>query len=132
MLDMKVDHVAVTVSDLKQSIEWYTKFLGCLLKDEYHSGEWHIAVMRLGEFDIELIQLDKTDNLPEYRKNVMSDIKTVGTKHFAINVDDLDKTIETLEGKGVEIVQRPEKAGLGGKFAFIKDCDGILIELNQK
>lgn len=132
MLDMRVDHVAVAVSDLKQSVEWYEQYLGCKLKDEYHSGEWHIAVLKLGEFEIELIQLDETNSLPEYRESVMSDIKTLGVKHFAIIVDDLDKTIRTLEKRGVEIAHKPEKAGLGGWFAFIKDCDGILIELNQK
>ena len=70
--------------------------------------------------------------LPEYRSDVMSDIGTVGTKHLCLQVDSIEEIVEDLKAKGVNVVSDIDSAAFGGKFVFIKDCNGILIELYEE
>ena len=55
-----------------------------------------------------------------------------GDQPFMINlkVDDLDALIVELRAKGVELVGEPSDEGYG-KFAWIRDCDGLKVELWQ-
>lgn len=52
--------------------------------------------------------------------------------HLAFDVDDLDTAIAELSGKGVEVVIRPGEIGGGWREAFVKDPNGIWIELLQR
>ena len=51
----------------------------------------------------------------------------VGVRRFALEVEDIDKAVEYLESKGIEVSHR-EKSSI----AEIKDPDGISVELLQK
>lgn len=54
----------------------------------------HIALMSLGDFYFELFNFEqKTNPLPDYRKDVMNDLHTVGTKHICLRTDDLAGTL---------------------------------------
>lgn len=61
----------------------------------------------------------------------MDDLHVIGTKHLCIEVDDLDEFIKQLQSKAVEFATKMDTAGFGGRYIFIKDCNGILIELYQ-
>jgi len=130
-MNFKAHHVSLTVKNLKESIKWYQDIFNCRLIHEYHSGEWNIALLSLDNFYIELIQSGKPLSLPSYRKNIMTDIKTVGTKHVCFQVNNLEETIKNLKKRSLKIATNVDTAAFGGKFVFIKDCNGILIELYQ-
>lgn len=55
-----------------------------------------------------------------------------GDQPFMINlkVDDLDALLIDLRAKGIELVGEP-RAESYGKFAWIRDCDGLKVELWQ-
>ena len=56
----------------------------------------------------------------------------MGMRMFALRVDDMAKTVEYLESKGVEFFQAPrETAVFEGLRAEILDPDGIRIELRE-
>lgn len=69
--------------------------------------------------------------LPGYRKGLMDDLHVIGTKHLCIEIKNLDAFVKELKQKGVE-PQKISQAGFGGRFTFIKDNNGILIELYEK
>jgi len=48
--------------------------------------------------------------------------------HLGFEVEDLQDAVKRLEEKGVEVVVRPGTIG-GWREAFVKDPDGIWIEL---
>ena len=54
--------------------------------------------------------------------------------HLAFDVDDLDGALAELSAKGVEVLVRPGEIGetLGWREAFVKDPNGIWIELLQR
>ncbi len=66
---------------------------------------------------------------PEYEGNPNEDLRHVGVRHFAINVDNFEETIDILRSSGVGVVCEPKEAFYGGKYCFVKDPDGILVEL---
>jgi glyoxylase I family protein len=49
---------------------------------------------------------------------------------MAIEVDDMDRAVQYLKGKGVEVSWGPVTLGTS-KRAEIKDPDGLSIELRQ-
>jgi lactoylglutathione lyase len=53
--------------------------------------------------------------------------------HLAFECEDLDKAVEELESRGVEVTVRPKEIGepMGWNEAFVKDPNGIWIELLQ-
>ena len=122
-------HGAVTVSDMEKSVAWYQENLGFVTKDEFRNDEMHIVLLQAGEARLELFVLKEGKVLPDYRKSLLTDLGTVGTKHLAFQVTNIEKMVDKLKEKGVEIESEVDTAAFGGKYAFIKDTDGNLIEL---
>ncbi len=57
-----------------------------------------------------------------------------GLKHIAFAVDDVEQAVAILQERGVEFATKigivPDSEG--ERFAFLKDNNGILIELYQR
>lgn len=122
-------HIAFTVNNLEESIKWYQEKLGFELIHKYEK-EIKFALLRLDQVKIEIFDFgNETSPLPNYRKGLMIDLKTVGTKHLAIEVSELDTFVGELRYKNVEFENEIDEASFGGRFIFLKDINGILIEL---
>ena len=68
----------------------------------------------------------------ELTYNIGVDAYELGTgyNHIALNVDDLDGTLENLAGKGIEPEKPPYRVREGGsRICFVRDPDGYRIEL---
>lgn len=126
-------HVGISVYDMEQSLTWYREVLGFqLAKDDGYVPQLdaHICFVEKDGFQLELFQYKAPRPLPEYRTLPNTDIRTVGTKHVAFEVPDMEAMREHLQSKGVEIVH--EVFMSGDHVLFIRDCNGVLIELIQK
>lgn len=125
-------HIALTVKNTEESINWYQNKLGFEVIHKYNKHGMEITQIKLEDVRLELFCYgDETKSLPDYRKELMDDLHVIGTKHLCIEVDDLDEMIKQLEAKIVEFDTKIDTAGFGGRYIFIKDCNGILIELYQ-
>jgi methylmalonyl-CoA epimerase len=130
---IKPHHVALTVNDIQESTKWYSDKLGFQTKHNYDKNGMQIALLELNGFRIELFHFpNNTKPLHEEDKNLMDSLHIIGTKHLCLEVDNLDDTIKELGKKGVEFSTETDTVSFGGKYIFIKDCNGILIELYQK
>lgn len=127
----KPHHTAFTVTDLEESIDWYQKILGFAVVKRHEMKEGAFVLMQREDVFIELFHFDNTKPLPQSRQELMSDLHEVGTKHLCIEVDDLGNLVDELKEKGIESMPI-DTAAFGGKFTFIKDCNGILIEFYQR
>ncbi len=128
----RLHHVALAVRDMDESVQWYQDKLGFELIKRYEKRGSEIAHLSLGDTRIELFNYgEETKSLPEYRKGLETDLKTIGTKHLCIEVENLDACCRELKQRGVELATEIETAGFGGEFVFFRDCNGILIELYQ-
>jgi catechol 2,3-dioxygenase-like lactoylglutathione lyase family enzyme len=139
-----LDHVGFAVSSLDQSVEWYSMFLGepPILRKTwdveyvgrivgYPGVKMEGAFWRLpGGTVLELLQY-------LYPKPGRVDMETynVGNAHLCLVVDDLDADFERLrdhvEFRDPEPVEIPWGPYTGGKACYLRDPDGISIELMQ-
>lgn len=132
-MSFRSHHVALTVNNTKESIDWYQSKLGFKVTHKYNKHGMEITQLKLENVRLELFCYGKdTKPLPDYRKALMDDLHVIGTKHLCIEVDNLDELIKNLKPKGVEFSTKIDTAGFGGRYIFIKDCNGILLEFYQE
>jgi glyoxylase I family protein len=128
----RIDHVEIVPLDMESSIRFYTDILGFTVRERIkvevlQSMQGHtveeVAYLTLGDTTIEFIKvLDPTDT--------RFDPWGIGYRMIALEVDDMDETVEYLKDKGVEIIFGPVTLGTA-KRAEIADPNGIPIELRQ-
>ena len=54
-----------------------------------------------------------------------------GAAHVCLAVDDLDAVYAAMEAGGVEVHARPAALGAGTKMVYVRDPDGIFVEIIQ-
>jgi len=103
-------------ADTAKTAEWYRETLDL-------GGEWGITF----PWKADPGAADAYSLLSAFKDS--TDYFAPSEAGFMINlrVDDLDAFTAELEGKGIEILGRQNEDY--GKFAWIRDCDGIKIEL---
>jgi lactoylglutathione lyase len=125
---MKIDHASITVKDMDQSIEFYCKTLGLKLvsRREIPENKAEIAFVSSSNGDNIGIELTYWREKKDWTDGDQLD-------HIAFIVDDVKQKIEDLRRKGVEIAKEPYSlSGSKSTIAFIKDPNGIWLELIQK
>jgi len=126
-------HQGISVPDIDASIAWFQDMLGFTLVSDKFIPQLpaRIAFLQLGDFSIELFEVEGAAPLPEDRRTPNMDIRTHGTKHVAYLVKDLPALMGDLKAKGVDVAMDVFPME-GDKVAFIRDNTGNLIELIQK
>ena len=134
-----VRHVGIVVSDMEKSLKFYRDLLGLKIKSLVNEqGEFldnmlahenvknKVAklVTEQGNALVELIDSSSYGNKKD------RDFFTIGASHFALTVDDLEKTYDYLVKNGVKFTAPPQQTPDGfAKVTFCEDPDGTLIEL---
>ena len=124
-----VNHFAVSVRNLAESIEWYGRVLGFKLIGINEIPDIDVKVAHMGApgFVLELFDARNAAPLPEERRFPNTDLLTHGNKHFALTISDRDAVKKELVELGVDIVMTADVWGTYG--IFIHDPTGNLIEL---
>ena len=130
----KVSHIGVVVRDIEDALNVYTDILGLNPKvDRMDLPElgFKNAMLRIGDFGIELMETSSTDPKNEFVKFL--DRHGEGVYHVCVIVDDIDAQIKSLRAKGAEVLEVPPSENIGQKRAFIKrrSTKGVLIEMMQ-
>jgi len=131
---LRPHHVAISVFDLEETVQWYQEKLNFQLTRKFEVPELATqgAFLELNGFHLEVFVRDKSTPMPDSRRDPAEDLLVHGLKHWAFIVDDLDAVSEELRRRGVEFVWEPNKFDpLNWKYCFIKDNNGIVIELVQ-
>jgi catechol 2,3-dioxygenase-like lactoylglutathione lyase family enzyme len=127
------DHVGVIVENLEASIAWYEQHLGFRRLTDFSFPGARVAFIGRGDLKLEFFQVDGATPMETKRKEAESNLTIGGINHFAIIVDDLDETVAELQAKGVELAYSLNVVpdGSGDRWTFIRDNEGMLIELFQ-
>jgi glyoxylase I family protein len=130
---MKLHHVAISVENAPTSLKWYETVLGLKLEREVHRRDQGVSVYFVGnEFmRLELFAFEACAKLPDYRRDVERDIRVCGTKHFALEVDDIAASIECARKAGSVIDGPHLSLDRGNLYAFVTDPSGILVEFME-
>ena len=127
----QIDHIAIAVNSLEESIKVYTSLLGVEPELETITAEKvNTAVYDLDGVSLELIEPIGDDSpISKFLQK-----KGEGLHHVCLKVDSLEETMTELKEKGIEIIDETPKIGAGGtKIVFIhpKSTGGVLFELNS-
>ena len=121
----KLLHTRMRVSDMEQTIRFYTNVLGLEVLERKTSPRGsHLAFLKVPNSE-ELIEL--TSFPPSGPVKVQEDLI-----HLAFQVESLDDTIVSLNAKGVKVTDGPTQSSSGSRFIFIDAPDGYEIELIER
>ncbi len=125
-------HTGISVYNMQESLEWYKKNLGFeLVKDDGYTPplKAKICFIEHDGYQIELFEYDDPKPIPEDRLMPNTDLQTVGTKHLALAVDNMEEVKKDFVANGVDIAHEVHMGA--DSVMFIRDCNGVLIELIQ-
>ena len=118
-------HTRMRVSDMEQTIQFYTDVLGLeVLERKVSPRGSHLAFLKVPNSE-ELIEL--TSFPPSGPVRVQEDLV-----HLAFQVENLDDTIASLNAQGVKITDGPTQSSSGSRFIFIDAPDGYEVELIER
>jgi lactoylglutathione lyase len=121
----KLLHTRMRVSDMEQTIQFYTDVLGLeVLERKVSPRGSHLAFLKVPNSE-ELIEL--TSFPPSGPVRVQEDLV-----HLAFQVESLDDTIASLNAKGVKVTDGPTQTSSGSRFIFIDAPDGYEVELIER
>ena len=117
----RIDHVAIHVSDLRRSIDFYEKHFGFKHYFQHAaSGGLQIAYLKLGDTVLELTHHSEGE---------------MRGFHFCLETDNFDQTITKLQNDGVTLLRAPhdtaarEPRESGWRRVVFAGPDGEQIEL---
>ena len=122
----KIHHVAIIASDYEASRRFYTEVLELpVIRENYRPerGDYKVD-LKLGECELELFCVSGAPERPSYPE-------ARGLRHLAFQVEEIEKVIEELEAKGVEVEPVRIDAFTGKKMTFFRDPDGLPLELHE-
>jgi methylmalonyl-CoA/ethylmalonyl-CoA epimerase len=126
----RVDHIGVIVEDLDQVKRFLRDTFGLSLERDVELPDrlTKAAFFRCGDVDIEVIEVAEDEERGRRLGGAQARIE-----HIAIEVDDLEATLRTLEGRGVQM--RPFTFRAGANLSALTDPSsslGITYQLIQK
>lgn len=130
MLFKRIHHIGIAVSNLDDAIQKYEKDLGFNLegKERVDSEEVEVAIFRIGESRIELLQ----STVPDGVISKFIEKRGEGIHHVAVEVEDIERELRELKERGAPVMDETPRIGAGGnRVAFIhpKGASGVLLEL---
>jgi catechol 2,3-dioxygenase-like lactoylglutathione lyase family enzyme len=141
-MSLSVHHFGRTVSNLERSVEFYKLFGGEEVAAEHFCGpqfakalgvedvDFNMRMVQIGSVLIELLCYDVPSGKSYTSRNC-----DVGAGHIAFQVDDIRETYERFVSLGVDSFSAPQEisegAFAGGSFVYLKDPDGLPVELVQ-
>ena len=126
----RVEHIAIAVNSLKQSIDLLRDTFGLPLEYEEQIGQTRLAMLPVGQSYIELLE----GQGPESGVTRWISEKGTGLFHICFEVDDIAEALRELKQKGAKLLNETPITGHGNsQIAFIdpESTSGFLVELVQ-
>jgi len=144
-------HFSFTVSDIEQSIDWYTRVFGLELVHRQRQDNEYTqilvgipgAVLEVAQFAVPGVPPARSTHMLELVEYVTPPaeptaplaVNVVGCPHLALMVDDIHERYAWMREEGVEFVNPPVEitagANAGGFTCYFRDPDGITLEILQ-
>jgi len=131
--DAHLHHAGISVADLDASIAFYRDWFGFEVDSHAVIREgFEIVHLRKGGDYIELFWLADSEPAPASAAALETDLKVIGTKHMAFGTDDPEAAHRALVDGGVEVMSEVLTGSTGYQYFFLKDPNGILLEIVKK
>jgi methylmalonyl-CoA/ethylmalonyl-CoA epimerase len=130
----KINHIAIAVPNLERATSLYRDKLGATVSDTVPLPDHGVytVFVELGDTKIELLHpLGDSSPIEGFLKRNPSG----GMHHICLEVDDINAAMDSIRKDGIRTLTDEPKIGAHNKpvvFLHPKDCDGVLIELEEK
>lgn len=115
---MKFCWATLYVKDMEESLSFYQEIVGLKIVNRFNAGSgMEIAFLGDGETQVELIY-SETDQ----------DINMGKSISLGFEVDSVDKMIEFIKEKGLEVHSGPFEPNPSTSFFFVLDPNGLKIQ----
>ncbi|UOQ50409.1 VOC family protein [Gracilibacillus caseinilyticus] len=139
----RIDHVGVIVQDLPAAKDFFIELGLEVLGEAEVEGEWVERIIGLtdvketvvmlgmpdGEATLELVKFhtpsDENGMQPSFSN-------TLGIRHIAFAVQDIESIVAKLKKKGAELVGEIQNYENAYKLCYIRGPEGIILELAEK
>ena len=128
----RIDHIAIAVQDLNQSLGFWEHALGLHVHEVRNVPEQavDIAFLPVGASEVELVKPVTADSgIAKWMAK-----RGPGIHHICFEVDDIRQTLADLSAQGKELIDQEPRISADGKlYAFVhpKSTGGVLVELYQ-
>ena len=126
----RVEHIAIAVDSMKQSLDFMRDAFGLEMEYEEQIGQTRLAMLPVGQSYIELLE----GQGPESGVTKWIGEKGTGLFHICFEVDDIEGAIAELKAKNVKLQSDTWKIGHGGsKIVFLDPAatGNVVIELAE-
>jgi len=114
----KINHIGIAVNSIEDAVKLYTDVLGLEVKgiEILEEQKAKTAIIPVGETKIELIEsIDSEGPIARHIER-----RGEGLHHIALEVSDIQSTLEALKAKGVLLVDEQPRTGVeNSKIAFL-------------
>jgi len=126
-------HIALSVENISSSIEWYSKMFWFETEKTFQMPHWWEFVwVNNGIMRLEFFCFPESQKLPEYQRDISTDLRVQWIKHFCFDVENIQVELERLKSLWC-IISSELKLGISGKnYFFVSDPTGNLIEIMEK
>ena len=127
----KVHHIGIAVKDLKESAALFESLLGVKPHlEEAPCQKVSEAVFTIGE-GMEIDLMEPTG--PDSTVAKFLESRGEGLHHIALEVDDVNVELKSMEKKGFRLIDEEGREGVAGQIGFLhpKSVNGVLVELLQ-
>jgi len=139
----RMDHVGIVVDDLAAATEFFVQ-LGLEPQGEGSvEGRWvdRIVALKGVRVDFAFVQtpdgngqleLIKFHSPPANADSRRAEANTLGLRHLAFAVDDIDTVVAGLRARGAELVGEVENYEDIYRLCYVRGPDGIIVELAER
>ena len=115
---MKFVHATISVRNMEESLKFYQEIVGLNMEKRFSGGSGvEIVFLGEGETKIELI----------YNKNIQ-EINMAQDISLGFQVESLDKTMQFINEKDIQIHSGPFQPNPTTKFFYVLDPNGLKIQ----
>lgn len=139
----RIDHVGIVVNDLAAATAFFLD-LGLVLQGEgLVEGEWVGRVIGLKNVKSEIVMLQTPDgqtslelckfHTPPSGTEAQHPVaNTLGIRHIAFVVDDIDAVVATLKSNGIEPFGDIQNYENAYKLCYVRGPESIILELAEQ
>jgi catechol 2,3-dioxygenase-like lactoylglutathione lyase family enzyme len=138
-----IDHIGIVVNDLAAAKAFFVDFGFTVLGEAKVQGEWVERIIGLNNVREEVVMVQAPDgqlNLELVKFHQPLDpegirpasANTLGLRHIAFIVEDIEDIVETLKQKGRELVGEIQTFEDSYKLCYVRGPEGIILELAEQ
>ncbi|AVQ97925.1 glyoxalase [Oceanobacillus iheyensis] len=139
----RIDHVGVIVNDLSAAKEFFFDFGLEMLGEGEVEGKWVERIIGLSDVRETVVMLGMPDSqatlelvkfhTPTDEKGIQQSFaNTLGIRHIAFAVEDIESVVANLQKKGTELFGEIQNYENAYKLCYVRGPEGIILELTEK